>query len=581
MRKILCTVSFGILLIKLFAQAPVDIFDPFYEDAKIWESVGLINNAPIIRPYPLQEIKRILNIVIENGTENQKRRAKEYQNRFFSRIFHFGGMTCFGLKAPTNEKNFALSPVMDLNFSLNEILTGSASVGFALLNKFPKQEVLPAFQFSTKDSTPDNGVIGKFSIQPMFNSGIAIGTPEYYFTAGIARTSFGPFAENNILVGEHGMHSGQFIFVVNKEKFTYNQIFLAISASNDRGGGLYPKKFLSAHSIQYRPLPWISIGIIDMMIHGNRFDPTYLLPLSVFFIGQSIFGFPDNSLLGLTFTVKPITGLKLDCTLLADDLGFNEIIKFKSARWRMAGQFGVSYALPKDSWFTSVDFNYTMVTPYCYAHVDHYDINYPNYQNFAHNGEPLGSNLQPNSDRINLKLKFRPLYGMDINFTNTFIRHSNITESINDMDNPVQEKLIKEYLTKDYTTDGSVFNHQTITSKKADGDTSWDEHAFLYSTEFMKQETVQYVNQLGIEMAYNFPILKSGGSIQAKIGYIFEANINKGVNNNLYKKATNLSAVPTKNEIKMEQARQLSNWRENAIGKEFNHFFNFALKIVY
>lgn len=581
MRKKIFTLLFCLCCVCVSAQAPVDIFDPFYEDVKIWENTGLIDDAPLIRPYPLQEIKRILNIVTEKGSSNQIRRAKEYQNRFFGKVFHFGGMSTVGIKLPKKQTDFSLSPVMELNFSLSEILTGSAHVNFSLLNNIPKQEKLPAFKFSTKDIAEDNSVVGKFTLLPMFNSGVAIGTPEYYFMAGMARTSFGPFAENNILIGKQGMHAGQFIFVVNKEKFTYNQTLLAISASNDKKSDLYPKKFLTAHSIQYRPLPWISLGIIDMMIYGKRFEPIYLIPLSAFFIGQSIFGFPDNSLLGLTFSIKPVLGLKLDCVLLADDLGFNEIIKFKSARWRMAGQFGISYALPKDYWFTFVDFNYTLITPYCYTHVDSHRSDYPNYQNFTHNGEPLGTNLPPNSDRINLKLKLRPLYGMDINISNTFIRHANITESINDMNDDTQLKLVKSYFSKEYTTDGSVFNHPTATSKgKNDNETSWDDHAFLYSTPFMKQKTIQYVNQLELELAYNFPIIKSGGIIQVKAGYIFEANINSGINKNIYKKNTSIN-INDIDAVKAEQQKQLNEWRKNAKGKEFNHFLNFAIKIVY
>lgn len=73
---------------------------------------------------------------------------------------------------------------------------------------------------------PDNSVVGSFTLLPMFNSGVAIGTPEYYFSAGMSRASFGPFDENNIIIGEQAFHAGQFIFVINKDKFTYNQIFL-------------------------------------------------------------------------------------------------------------------------------------------------------------------------------------------------------------------------------------------------------------------------------------------------------------------------------------------------------------------
>ena len=459
-----------------------------------------------------------------------------------------------------------------MNLSLHRLLTASAHANFSLLNKLPKEEGLPAFQFSKKDIMKDSTSVGSFYLLPMFNSGIAVGTPEYYFTAGMARTSFGPFDENNILIGEQAFHSGQFIFVVNKEKFTYNQALLAISASNDRGESYFPQKFTAAHSITYRPLPWISIGLVDIITYGGRFEPIYLLPLSVFFVGQSIYNFADASMLGLTLTVKPIKGLKIDAVLLADDIGFNEIVKFKKdAKWRMAGQFGVSYAMPKDHWFSFVDINYTLVTPYCYTSIHNNDRKKPNYENYTHNGEPLGSNLPPNSDRIKVKAQFRPLEGLAINVSNAFIRHANVTESVYD---PV---ILKEYLKEgNYSTDGSVFNHSAVVDKNSERT-----HAFLYSTPFLTQQTIQYVNQLGLEGVINLPILKSGGLMQFKLGYTFETNINPGVNNHIYKKSGSINDSSSNDDVLAEANRQLKAWREQAVGKEFNHYFNIGVKISY
>ncbi|XTB05015.1 hypothetical protein KP614_08615 [Treponema denticola] len=574
MKKRIFVILFIFFGLSAFSQAAVDIFDPIYEDIGIWERIGLINDAPLIRPYPLQEIKRILDIVIEKGTENQKKKAGQYKQRLFGKIFHFGGMTEFGIRSPNGNKNFALAPFMEINLSLNEILTASAHVNFSLLNRLPKDESLPAFQFSKKDIMPDNSVVGSFTLLPMFNSGVAIGTPEYYFSAGMSRASFGPFDENNIIIGEQAFHAGQFIFVINKDKFTYNQIFSSISASNDFGKGYFPSKFIAGHSLSFRPLPWISIGILDLITYGKRLEPIYFIPFSAFFLGQSIYKFPDNSLLGLTFGIKPIQGLKIDLVLLADDLGFNEIIKFKSARWRIASQLGISYAMPKDHWFSFADINYTFIAPYCYTHT--HDSNYakPNYENYTHNGEPLGSNLPPNSDRIKVKAQFRPLEGLAINISNTFIRHANTTESITDIN------ILKDYLTKNYATDGSIFNHPTITGDSG-GETTWKDHAFLYSTPFLTQQTIQYVNQLGLEGVINLPILKSGGLMQFKLGYTFETNINPGVNNHIYKKSGSINDSSSNDDVLAEANRQLKAWREQAVGKEFNHYFNIGVKISY
>ncbi len=564
MKKIFFCLLIIFSLSCLFAQAPIDIFDPFYDDLALWQNVGLINDSPDARPYPLQEIKRILNIVIEKGSPNQIRRAKEYYSRFFESSLHYGGMTTFDVKVPSKKYAFSLSPVLETNLKLHDILTASAHVNFSLLTALPEEEPLPAFQLSNKDIASDQGNIGSFKILPMFNSGVTIGTPEYYLSAGIARTAFGPFADENIIIGEQAFHAGQFIFVVNKEKFTYNQVLLCLTASNDKGQVGDPGKFLAGHSITYRPLPWISVGLFDFITYGGRFEPTYLLPLSAFFIGQSIYRFPDNSILGLTFGIKPLKGMKLDMVLLADDLGFNEIVKFQSAKWRIAGKFGIAYTMPQDHWFTTADLSYTMVTPYCYTHYDGYNINKANHQNYSHYGAPLGSNLAPNSDRIKLKLKFRPLYGFDINFSNTFIRHANINENLDDT------VILKKYFTDKYNTDGSVFNHATVKGYQ---------HAYLYSTPFLTQDTIQYINQLGLDMVLHFPILKSGGNMQFKLGYVFEANINSGINKNIYTPTS--KSIANAADIIAERDRQRKEWLKTARGKEFNHFLNIAVKVVY
>lgn len=590
MKKILCISFFIAALhtIYIYAQAPVDLFDPFYEDLSIWEGSGLINDAPSIRPYPLQEIERILQIVIEQGDAGQRRKATEYQARFFQRAFHFGGKAEFNFarQARTNENQFFITPFAKMNYQISKMLTVSAYVSFSLFNKLDNSSLFPADTYSSKDIANDHGTaIGKWNTLPMFNSSITFGTSEYYLTGGLGRTSYGPFHDSGIFISRQAFHAGQFIFTVNKPKWAYNQVLLMLSATNNAGKNWGPNKFLASHSLDIRPLPWLTVSIVDSMIYGGRFEPIYLIPFSAFFLGQSIYDFPDNTVLGMSCTVKPVRGLRLDSALYVDDLGLTEIIKFKSALWRLAGEFGVSYTMPNTHWFSFVDLNYTIVMPYMYTHVDDDDYKSPNYQNYTHHGSPLGTNLEPNSDRIHLKLKFRPLYGLDINLSNAFIRHANTTEGITDIE------IIKDYLARQYTTDGSVFNHPTITNRTSNGDTGWKNHAFLDSTPFMRQQTIQYINQLALDVSCHLPIVKSGGYMLFKFGYVFEANINPGVRRNIY------SPVPAMNDwdkkdikdmtaaeiqaVKDKAAEQLADWRAKAIGKQFNHYIRLSAEFAY
>ena len=571
---------FIIMGLYIFSQAAVDIFDPLYEDIRIWENIGLLNDIPQLRPYPLQEIKRILNIVIEKGDAQQKKTAQDHYNRFFSRKIHFGARTELNMRFPKKDQEFVFSPFVDINAEIFKYITVSGNANVFLTNKIPSQSPQPAFQYSKHDISEDGVYVGKFFLLPVFNTGTAVGTHNYYLSAAIARTDFGPFDNSNIFIGSQAMHQGQFNFVANQEKWTYTQTLLTLTAKNDlRDGYTYPNKFLTLHSLNFRPLPWLSIGIVDSIIYGGRFEPIYLLPFSAYFISQGLYGFPDNSLIGGMFTIKPIRGLRIDGALYSDDIGFNEIVKFKKdAKWRISGQFGVSYTMPKTHWFTLADINYTFVTPYCYTHFDNGNFSKPNNQNYTHNGSPLGSNLQPNSDRIRVKIQFRPLEGFSINIANTFIRHGNVTESVYD---PV---MLKEYLLKGtYSTDGSIFNHSAATTGEGT-ETKAKEHAFLYSTPFLTQQTIQYINQLGLEGVINLPILKSGGLMQFKFGYTFETNINPGVNRNIYNEKIDFSGLNEDqiiNKTINEANKQLKKWREAAKGKEFNHYFNIGVKISY
>ncbi|MBR4600854.1 MAG: hypothetical protein IKO39_12500, partial [Treponema sp.] len=54
-----------------FSQTSLDVNDDFYRQAQIWELQGLTSNLPQLRPYPLNVVEKILNDVIENGSESQ------------------------------------------------------------------------------------------------------------------------------------------------------------------------------------------------------------------------------------------------------------------------------------------------------------------------------------------------------------------------------------------------------------------------------------------------------------------------------------------------------------------------------
>ncbi len=492
------------------AQVACDPQDFFYDDLEVWEASGLVNNLPQARPYPLPLVKTVLETVLERGDSTQRRIAQSHYDRFFGRVFTWGYKAELATDTYKQRKEMALSLSADLNFAIEELVTASLSADGWATNKLRSQELQPLGEDSSRDVIADNAKVGPFWILPSVNSSVAIGTDEYYLNAGIMRASFGPF-RNGIFAGEQALHSGQYNFAANREKWGFNLSLNALTATDGYADKPYPEKYVSIHNFEWRPVSWFNISVLESIAFGGRIEPMYILPLSPYIISQGLTGFADSSWLGGIFTVKPFPGLRIDGTLYADDLSFNDIAHLNfDTKWRLAGQIGAKWAPPESGIFTLAGIDYTMVTPYAYSHKngDPLDLSAPNYQNYTHYGENFGAALDPNSDRLNVKIKLRPLEDVDFDIVGVMIRHGNVNEGID-------QKWAREYVSRPsgmYDTSGTVLN----SSGSEVG------HAYNDSTPFLTQNHVQYVWQTGFEALCRLPVLKTGGYIVFRLGYRFE-----------------------------------------------------------
>jgi hypothetical protein len=553
----------------LFAQVACDPRDYFYDDLVVWETMGLVNNLPAARPYPQQLVKSILDRVIERGDATQRQIAEAHYKRIFGRVLTYGFKTGAAIDSYNSFKQLDLAIAFDLNFFMTDKVSVSASADGWATNKLPYQELVPTYQGGSKDIVEDNAKVGPMWILPSVNSSIAVGTENCYLNAGLMRGSYGPFHNNGTIVGPQALHSGQLDFAFYRGMWGLNVSSYMLSATaDDDPYKYYPEKFISTHSIDFHPYEWLSVSILESVIYGGRFDMLYMLPLSPYMISQGNTGFADNNYIGGMFTIKPMEGLRIDGTLNADDLSFNDMVKLKlDTKYRIAGQLGVSYAPRKSGMLTLVSFDYTMVTPYTYSHKgsDDLDASAPNYQNYAHAGENFGPGLDPNSDRVNLKVKLRPLEGVDVDFVGTLIRHANVNEDMG-------FDWVKEYLTGtgSYVTDGSIRN-----SSGSDAG-----HAYFYSTPFLSQETIQYIWQTGFDVACRLPVLKTGGHMLFKLGYRFEMNVNPYVTSEIYSHDKSLEGADD-DTIKAAAAKKLADWREAASGTVFNNYISAGFHYFY
>ena len=488
-------------VISLNSQIACDPNDQIYTYISLWEENGIVTGLPLLRPYSIQVIKKILNDVIANGGSSEQEIAQNYLDRL-SKSFSFD----IGIYSEirTDFNNYYMQSGIDAKAfgSFSPVVTVSAKLGLYLLDN-ENGNLLPRWSEPEKDFLADwtSFDIGakSFQFSQSLTSGAAIGNDNVSFQAGFMRTSFGPFYETGSIISPEAPHAGHFSLTYWGKNVTYTSLLLALVASDSLGGGSWPDKYLSMHSISFFPGPAVELGILESVVFGERFDPMYLIPFSSFYYTQVFSGTHDNSFVGIFARFKLPQSINLKTTLYIDDIHFNDLVRFNfRTKYKVALQAGISWT-PLYKTFKRVSFEYLMVTPYMYTHKNPNsdDDEDPNFLNYTHKGQNLGTSLEPNSDRFLLQAAFAFLPHVNIDVMTSLIRHGNASDGITD-------------------GNGTIFD---------DGYDDDENATFQNETRFLTQDIIEYTLQFGVESSFLYEFEKI--NLEWGIGYTLEAIFNK------------------------------------------------------
>jgi hypothetical protein len=149
--------------------------------------------------------------------------------------------------------------------------------------------------------------------------------------------------------------------------------------------------------------------------------------------------FGDNSFLGLMARWSFTENAKFLGQLYVDDFHFNDIIRLHiNSKYKLAGELGLIWA-PRRGPLQSFSIDYTAIFPYMYTHMrdlnpatygDRYPsqpgyTGQPNYLDYSHTGRALGSDLEPNTDKVTIRTTWRTHPNLDITLLGYFSRHGN------------------------------------------------------------------------------------------------------------------------------------------------------------
>lgn len=417
--------------LSLFAQFASDPNDHMYVDLKLWEDRGILQNLPPLKPYPIQLLKKLLTEVREKGNEQDRTLADQYYAEMDGLLdFHAIGDATVRTDFSSVYAQFTLEGTFQ--GSIDPRLTYSGMLG-AIVNNGLGNLFLPEYGRSmvdfVLDSTPPLGT-SKFIPRVSQASSAAFGSDSLYLQAGDIRGSFGPFWGDNAILSPSSPQSGQFSFVLRRDYFTVTEMVMSMSVVTSNGtGGPWPNKFLSFHSLEVYPLPWLTLSIFESILFGPNFDPLYALPFAVYFYAQGFGGYRDNSFIGITGGIKFPASVRADFILYVDDAGpFNKLITLDlaNAMLEFSFQAGVSWT-PNLPYLTRLSLNAIMVTPYTYTHTNgNGDLpSDPNYLDYTIAGQNIGPSLQPDSLRVEINALIRPESFFDVSPFARVILHGN------------------------------------------------------------------------------------------------------------------------------------------------------------
>jgi len=528
-KLILIVGIFSLLTAGIYAE-PVDITDPnnnIYRVYEQWRDARLIKSLPHIMPYPLQIHRALLSEVLANPKtpDSEKIAAQEYLE--FVSAEKTPGISYAGselLMQPYYSDN--LYGEAGAGAYAGGYLTEDTSLAIHFLT-FGKDATHPNPQIDTFEDNADITIKGRtIDLRQSFSSLFAIGDRGLYFQSGISRVSLSPTFDTNGVLSGQASHLPEFSLLWNTDNFSLSNTYLELTATNYLGEDDFSGKHMFVQTMSWRtPIDGLELYFYQTAVWGGRFDLRYLVPFSYLMYNQSFSGFEDNSLMGGALEYHFGPALSFRSAALVDDADLNRLVRFDfGGKNKMVWENELTWT-PLHPFLRSVDFSYTMVTPYMYTHrgdrFEEYDpagdmtayyedilLSEPNYQNYTHFGDSLGAQMDPNSDLLSLKYRSMPLPGFLVLMRGSFSRHGNATDDLNGdfLSNPSV-----------YTEEGGLFD---------DGYNDEPYAAFNDGVGFLTQDILEYTVTIDLSLGY---VLKlNSHEIAATVGAFYTNQENSG-----------------------------------------------------
>ncbi len=190
-------------------------------------------------------------------------------------------------------------------------------------------------------------------------------------------------------------------------KINYTNIFAQmINRDGVFGDTIFPKKFMTYHSLDVQVTKWLNLGFFENIMFGrkNGYDLNYLNPM-IFMVamGHQV-GSPDKATIGMNFKANAIKNTQLYGQVIVNEFVLGEVLKYSKGWWanKQALQLGFKTIDLFGVSNLDVQAELNIVRPFVYSSKD-------NFSSYTHYNQALAHPLGANFKEIVAIVRYQPI----------------------------------------------------------------------------------------------------------------------------------------------------------------------------
>ncbi len=317
--------------------------------------------------FDLRSSQRVITHLVDNLSDEQPVEGNMFVTTFYPHLYGQAG------------ESFAFTTDVAHRFVYGEIFD----------DFFPDETKIRQLEGGLKNRTAINAYL-KFNL------------PWFELQLGQDTLQWGPGYHDSLLISKNPLAMDMIKLQAKYKSVT----FTAFTGILEDMSADINDKYISGHRVEGYFWDRFGIGISEVVVYGNRFEPGYLNPVNIYLINEQpisradgrVDGSGDNVLMSVDMRLRPVDDFEIYGELMVDD--GNPAANFKHWDTKFGILGGIYLTDPFGIPDTDFQAEYAFINQYAYTHVNPVNV----YKHFT---TPIGHQIGSDADNLWLELRHR------------------------------------------------------------------------------------------------------------------------------------------------------------------------------